>query len=136
MTTLPEIVVTSADYERLWGLLQKLPESNPVRAQLERELERAQIVEPEEISPDVVTMNSRVEVEDATSGERMTVTLAYPGNADFEAGRLSVLAPVGAALLGLRTGQTIDWTLPNGRTKRVKVISVQWQPEAEGELHL
>lgn len=135
-TSLPEIIVTTRDYERLSNVLASLPESHEVGRMLEAELDRADVLEPEEVPNDVVTMNSRVLIEDLETGETLTVTLVYPASADFQAGRLSVLAPVGAALLGLRTGQTIEWPLPGGRRKRVRVAAVEWQPEAAGEDHL
>lgn len=134
--TLPEILVTESDYERLDAILRQLPTQNAVASLLRRELDRAEIVESTEVPGDVVTMNSRVVLEDPETGERHHITLVYPSAADFDAERLSILAPVGAALLGLRPGQTIDWPLPNGRVRRIRVISVDWQPEAAGELDL
>jgi len=134
--TLPEILVTESDYERLDAILRHLPTQHAVASLLRRELDRAEIVESTEVPGDVVTMNSRVVLEDPDTGERHHITLVYPSAADFDAGRLSILAPVGAALLGLRPGQTIDWPLPNGRVRRIRVISVDWQPEAAGELDL
>jgi regulator of nucleoside diphosphate kinase len=134
--TLPEILVTESDYERLDAILRHLPTQNAVASLLRRELDRAEIVESTEVPGDVVTMNSRVVLEDPETGERHHITLVYPSAADFDAERLSILAPVGAALLGLRPGQTIDWPLPNGRVRRIRVISVDWQPEAAGELDL
>lgn len=136
MATLPDIIVTTLDHERLTRVLAGLPEAHAVRGLLEGELDRAEVVEPDEVPADLVTMNSRVTVEDVATGDRHTVTLVYPGAADFEAGRLSILAPVGAALLGLRAGQAIDWPMPNGRRKEVRVVRVEWQPEAAGELSL
>ena len=130
---LPEIVITGPDHERLSDLLATLPESHPVGAQLTAELDRAEVVEPEEIPPDVVTMNSRVVVEELATSDRHVLTLVYPSAADFSQGRLSILAPVGAALLGLRAGQTIDWPLRDGRRKQVRVVEVEWQPQAAGE---
>src|SRR5690606_8585105 len=135
-TPLPEIIVTTRDYERLSNVLASLPDNHEVGRMLEAELDRAEVLEPYEVPSDVVTMNSRVLVEDLESGEQLSVTLVYPASADFQAGRLSVLAPVGAALLGLRAGQTIEWPLPGGRKKRVRVAAVEWQPEAAGEDHL
>lgn len=100
---------------------------------LESELARARVVEPHEIPPDVVTMNSRVRFLDESTGQEREATLVYPKDADPAAGKISVLAPVGAALIGMRAGETIDWPLPNGRSKRLKILAVTWQPEAEGQ---
>lgn len=135
-TTLADIVLTEPDHRRLSGLLRTLPPNHPVGPLLERELDRAEVVESADIPPDVVTMNSRVVVEDLESRKRHTVSLVYPGAADFEEGRLSILAPVGAALLGLREGAEIAWPAPNGTERRVRVISVEWQPEATGDYSL
>ena len=91
---------------------------------------RAVVVPREQIPRDVVTMNSRVEFENETTGERREVTLVYPREADIAAGKISVLVPVGTALLGLRVGQSIDWKLPSGETHRYRIIAVPYQPES------
>jgi regulator of nucleoside diphosphate kinase len=78
-------------------------------------------------------MNSRVIFENETTRERHEVTLVYPGGADIDAGRISVLVPVGTALLGLRVGQSIDWELPSGEKQRYRIVGVPFQPEAAGE---
>ncbi len=135
-SSLPEITITEQDHERLTTLLRGLPAGHPVGALLRAEIDRAEVVESTEIPGDVVTMNSRVVLEDAETGARHDVTLVYPGAADFEHGRLSILAPVDAALLGLRAGQAIDWPMPDGHRKQVRVVSVAWQPEAAGDFTL
>ena len=84
---------------------------------------------------DVITMNSRVRFADETSGREMVLTLVYPDKAGAE-GTISVLAPVGIALLGLKKGQSIDWTVPNGRQLKLKIIDIEYQPEASGDFHL
>jgi regulator of nucleoside diphosphate kinase len=73
--------------------------------------------------------------ENETTGERREVTLVYPGMADIDAGRISILVPVGTALLGLRKGQSIDWELPSGERQRYRIVGVPYQPEAAGEPH-
>jgi regulator of nucleoside diphosphate kinase len=122
----PTIYLTEDDLERLSRLLEG---QSGRFAKLEGELSRAVVVPREQIPPDVVTMNSRVLFEEETSGERREVTLVYPREADIDAGRISVLVPVGTALLGLRVGQSIDWVLPSGEKRRYRVISVPYQPE-------
>jgi regulator of nucleoside diphosphate kinase len=92
------------------------------------------IVDRAELPADVVSMSSRVTFVDECSGQRREVTLVYPARAHPAAGRLSVLAPLGAALLGLSVGQTIEWPLPGGRTARVRIEAVHYQPEAAGDL--
>ncbi|MEZ4321829.1 MAG: nucleoside diphosphate kinase regulator [Myxococcota bacterium] len=134
--TLPEILITERDHERLMRLLGTLPPRHVVGDLLRRELDRADVVESHEIPSDVVTMHSHVVLEDAGTQKRHTVTLVYPGGADFQQGRLSILAPVGAALLGLRAGAEIAWPMPDGSKRLVRVVSVDWQPEAAGDFSL
>jgi regulator of nucleoside diphosphate kinase len=131
MPQLPQIYLTQVDVDRLL----KLVESQPGRRfeQLESELVRATVVPREKIPEDVVTMNSRVVFENETTRERREVTLVYPGSADIDAGKISVLVPVGTALLGLRVGQSIDWQLPGGEMQRFRIVQVPFQPEAAGE---
>ena len=99
---------------------------------LEREIGRADVREPDAIPRDVVTMNSTVTCLDEGSGETRELRLVYPRDADASRGHVSVLAPVGAALLGLSVGQSIDWPLPGGRSTRLTVSAVLYQPEASG----
>jgi len=129
------IVVTEADFERLSRLVLAQPRRNATECgALEEELSRADVVGSDEISPDVVTMNSRARFVDEDVREEFEMTLVYPRDADLAQGRVSVLAPVGAALLGLSVGQAIEWPLPNGGTKRLRVSAVVYQPEAAGDL--
>lgn len=130
-----EIYLTDQDYQRLTGLLART--ENEVSEFLEEEVERAHIFPQDKIPADVVTMNSRVRCSDLDSGEVSELTLVYPQDADIEQGRVSVLAPMGAALIGLRRGQSIEWQLPtSGRKRRLKVTAVLYQPEAAGDWHL
>jgi regulator of nucleoside diphosphate kinase len=132
MAKLPSIYLTQDDLDRLLDMLEAYAAGSGGRRfdQLENELIRAVAVPRSRIPKDVVTMNSRVEFEDEKTGERHEYTLVYPANADISAGRISILAPVGTALLGLSVGQSIDWELPNGQKRRYRVISVPYQPEA------
>jgi regulator of nucleoside diphosphate kinase len=88
------------------------------------ELDRADVVPRADVRGDVVTMHTRVRYLDETAGERREVTLVYPHESDVANGRVSVLAPVGSALLGLSEGQAIDWEFPDGRPRRLRVESV------------
>ena len=128
MTDLPHIYLTQNDMDRLLALVDAYPGRRFEK--LEAELLRANVVPREEIPADVVTMNSRVIFENEATGERREVTLVYPGDADIDAGKISILVPVGTALLGLRVGQSIDWQLPNGEKHRYRVIDVPYQPES------
>jgi regulator of nucleoside diphosphate kinase len=132
------LVITETDQERLRRLIQlSLSGRDRDAAEaLAEELDRAEVVPAERIAGDVVTMNSRVAFQDEESGENREVSLVYPEDSDPARGRISVLAPVGTALLGLSVGQTIDWPLPRDRLRRYRVIAVVYQPEAAGDLHL
>lgn len=132
MSNLPRIVLSRFDQERLERLLDRVG-SRPDLDALREEIERAEIVEPEAVPRDVVTMNSVVRFVDEDSGKESEVTLVFPGHADLESNRISVLAPVGSALLGLSVGDSIDWPVPNARSRRLRVVAVTYQPEAAGD---
>lgn len=131
MQAQPSLLITQRDYEKLSSLLSGI-RSNSTEL-LEEELNRAQIISANDIPKDVVTMNSKVSFMDLDSEKEWTVSLVYPHAANVEEDRISILAPVGVALIGLKVGQEINWPLPNGRAKRLKVISVLYQPDAAGE---
>jgi regulator of nucleoside diphosphate kinase len=127
------IVVTRPDLERLRILIEAARarrrwEEMHVLA-LADELESAEVVEPDSVPPDVVTMRSRVRVRDMVSGEAATYTISYPVEANLEAGRLSVLAPIGTALLGYREGDVVEWPVPGG-LRVLKIEKLEHQPEA------
>lgn len=98
---------------------------------LEHELDRAHIVEPRAIPHDVVTMNSRVRLKNLETGQESELTLVFPSNADIEHHKISVLAPIGTAILGYRTGDTVDWPVPAG-PRKVQIQEILYQPEAAG----
>lgn len=132
------IILTQQDLNRLHALIEGVhSERNAEAAEaLESELGRAQVVEPTAIPPDVVTMNSKVRFVDESNGQEREAQLVYPQDASAAEGRISILAPIGSALIGLRAGDTIDWPMPNGRSKRLRIVEVTWQPEAAGEYDL
>lgn len=131
-----DLVMTSNDVERLRVAIAAASQGHASVALLREEIARAQIVTQSAIPPDVVTMNSRVKIRDLDSGKISELTLVYPRDADADSGRVSVLAPIGSALLGLHEGQTIEWPLPGNRTKRVTVLQICYQPEAAGDYEL
>ncbi|GDX05951.1 nucleoside diphosphate kinase regulator [Buttiauxella sp. A111] len=132
----PAIIINELDAERIDRLLEQPQFANqPVAQALNIELDRAEMRKPEDIPADVVTMNSRVKFRDLASKEEHVRTLVYPVNLTDSDNQLSVMAPVGAALLGLRVGATINWTLPNGNQTHLEVLELQYQPEAAGEYH-
>lgn len=123
----PPIRLTAHDLARLEAMLETPAcRQHPGAAALQRELDRADVLPGP--APDIVGMHARVECIDEHDGTRHLLTLVYPHEADVDAGRISVLAPVGAALLGLTIGQRIDWPTGNGRTLRLRVLTVSPPP--------
>jgi regulator of nucleoside diphosphate kinase len=138
MKSRSDIVLTATDERRLAQLLQAKAndlERNTLEL-LEDELQRATIVDSSQIPADVVTMNSVVSFEDLETGQRSEVTLVYPSASSGTEGRVSILAPIGSALLGLSVGDSIEWPVPGGHSRRLRVTAVHYQPEAEGQLDL
>lgn len=132
----PNIVVSSIDMDRLETLLDSLPAAqSAAKHALLEELARAELLEPADMPPDVVTMNSRVRFALDRPAEEFTLTLAYPKDMQSGDERISVLTPVGNALLGLACGDSIDWTRPDGAIFNLTVLDVLYQPERAGELH-
>jgi regulator of nucleoside diphosphate kinase len=132
-TTQP--IITRADRQRLGTLIDKAAEVGLVERryldELEAELERAVPVEPQDVPADVITMNSTVRLRDLDAGESLEFTLVYPRDASPDDGRISVLAPIGTAIIGYRTGDVIKWPVPAG-TARLKIEDVVYQPESVG----
>jgi regulator of nucleoside diphosphate kinase len=132
------IYITSQDKQRLDKLLAEAAVLDP-REQgdlkaLTEELHRAVIVDPKEVPPDVITMNSRAELIDLDTRETVTFTLVFPAEANIEEEKISVLAPIGAGMLGYRVGDEFEWNVPEG-VRRLKVTKVHYQPEAAGDFH-
>lgn len=136
MTNRPNIIISSLDADRLDALLESLPKGAfPGKAELEVELARADIVEPKQVPPTVVTMNSTVRFRVTSSKEEFSLTLVYPKDLDASGDKISILAPVGSALLGLSQGDDIEWPRPGGGTLKVHIEEVLYQPERAGEYH-
>jgi regulator of nucleoside diphosphate kinase len=131
------ICITQRDMQRLRNLLDNpdLMRQKPYLEQLERELDQADVIESSEISADTVTMNSTALLIDIETDEEMILTLVYPDHAYIPEGRISVLAPVGTAILGCRQGETVEWTVPEG-IRSLRVDCILYQPEAAGEFSL
>jgi regulator of nucleoside diphosphate kinase len=133
-----QLVITETDFDRLSHLVDS-PRYRTSHAALlmtlKGELDRGRVVRPESVPRGIVTMNSRVRVRDLRLDETESYMLVYPEEADIGEGKLSVLAPLGIALLGARTGQVIKFEAPGGM-RRLKIEKVLYQPEAAGEFHL
>jgi regulator of nucleoside diphosphate kinase len=132
----PKIILSSQDLDRIETLLDSLP-PNVLAGQgaLMAELNRADVVEPPDIPPTVVTMNSTVRFTIESTGEEFCLTLVYPKDMDGRTDRISVLAPIGSALLGLSVSDHIEWPTPGGGMIRVRIMEVLYQPERDGEFH-
>jgi regulator of nucleoside diphosphate kinase len=119
------IRITETDLLRLTNL--EIPRA------LETELDRAVVLRSASVPPDLVTMHSTIFYEDDRSGTRTVITIVYPPEADTSKGKVSVLAPLGTALLGLSVGQSIIWSFPDGTTRTLRVVELVYQPEAAEE---
>lgn len=134
--TRPAIIINEFDAERIDRLLEQPAYANsPVANALNDELDRAQMCAPEDMPHDVVSMNSQVRFRDLATGEERVRTLVFPAQMTDSSSQLSVMAPVGAALLGLRAGSAIHWELPGGTSTHLEVLELLYQPEAAGEFH-
>ena len=133
------IVVTEFDMKRL---RKRIEDSQKARSmdsrhvdELSRELSEAEVLPAERIPADVITMNSEVRLRDLEDNEEVTWKLVFPEDADAASGKISVLAPVGTALIGYRVGDIIEWQVPAG-TVRYEVLQIVYQPESHGDFHL
>ncbi len=133
------IHITQFDMDRLVELIEGLrmtPKANQANLDLlEKELYRAVVVDSKDIPSNVVTMNSKVSVTDTETGETIAYTLVFPAAANISENKLSILAPLGMALLGYQKGDIIEWPVPSG-VRRVRVDEIHYQPEAAGDYHL
>ncbi len=134
----PELRITKKDMERLRLVVDRNIDGNMGQAAeaLELELDRAQVVDDDQVPSDVLTMRSRALCEDLETGKQRELVLSYPNETDPSEGKVSVLAPVGLALLGLKVGDTIRWPMPGGRTTTLKLVKILYQPEAAGDMDL
>lgn len=127
----PAITIARSDHRKLLAFATGLEARDPDLAEsLFAELERARVVDDHRVAADIVRIGSAVTY--AADGEARTVTLVYPGEADISLGRISVLTPVGTALLGLSPGQSIGWTDRGGRGHRLTVEAVSQPDPAVG----
>jgi regulator of nucleoside diphosphate kinase len=129
------IYITKADMTRLRNLIEAQKVSRDDLTRLRSELDHARVVDPDEIPGDVITMNSKARLRDLDDQEEMTFTLVFPEHASIDHDRISVVAPIGTAMLGQREGDEFEWEVPAGRV-RLKVIKVLYQPEAAKQYHL
>lgn len=124
-----EIILTKTDFQKISALIAA--NTTAIGESLEEELGRAFLVDDDQLPANVVSMNSTVKFEDVNDGNPTVVTLVYPHEANIDENKVSILTPVGSALIGLRVGQTIRWAFPNGKEKDLKVISVAPKSEVK-----
>ncbi|MGE0758231.1 MAG: nucleoside diphosphate kinase regulator [Pirellulaceae bacterium] len=133
------IYITESDMRRLRELLRTTKDpygkQRPHLQVLQKELDRARLIADQDVDPDVVTMNSDVRLRDCQTDAEIGCTIVFPDFADAAEGRISVLAPLGAALLGYRTGDRVSFTAPAGK-QTCEILELTYQPEAAGDLHL
>lgn len=135
MTQRPPLIINRLDAERLQRLIDEAGRDRDVAEALQAELLRGEVYDPEEMPGDVVSMNSQVLFTDLARQRRIIRTLVYPRSLAETDDGISVMAPVGAALLGLRVGDVIDWPLPDGEPARLRIEAILWQPERAGQFH-
>lgn len=126
------ISITQLDLYRLNSLVENTTDSDS----LQNEVERARVVDFPEVATDLVTMNTRFRYLNITDDKTAEIMIVYPKDANTREGMISVLAPLGTALIGLREQEEIDWAFPDGKTKKLKVLEILYQPESSGDLHL
>jgi len=128
------IFITEKDYARIRHVMSSV---NSIDYEnLELELERAKIISDDEVPPDLVTMNSRVKFFNIQENKEMIVTIVYPDDANDNEGKVSILDPLGSALIGLLENREINWMFPDGKTKTLRILKVLYQPEANQDWHL
>jgi regulator of nucleoside diphosphate kinase len=131
----PPIYITESDMAKLKPLVERMENSRDDLRALQSELEKARTVAPKEVPRDVITMNSKARLRDLETNEEMIYTLVFPEDANVEEDKISVVAPIGTAMLGQRVGDEFEWEVPAG-TVRLRVEELLYQPEAAGDFHL
>jgi regulator of nucleoside diphosphate kinase len=129
----PKIILSEQDLHRLETMLEHQTKLSATMQQLEEELARAIVVKPQEVPSNVVSMHAQVLITIAPSTTPTEITLVYPHEFKGEAGQVNVIAPIGAAILGLTEGQVIEWPQPDGKMMQVKIEKVLYQPERAGD---
>ena len=131
----PKIILSEQDLNRLETMLEHQAKLTETMKLLEGELARAEVVKPDQLPANVVSMNAKVLITIAPSIQSSEITLVYPHDFRGETGQVNIVAPIGAAILGLAEGQEIEWPQPDGHMMKVKVEKVLYQPEREGDFN-
>lgn len=132
----PSIYITTQDAEKLRKLMREAYHSDyrgsDYLKKLAGEIEKASVVQPDQIPSNVITLNSTARLVDQQTNEEMIYTLVFPEDADPSQGKISILAPIGTAMLGYKTGDTFEWDTPGGK-RIIRVQEILYQPEASGD---
>ena len=132
----PSIFITTKDVEKLRDLIREAYHTeyrgSDYLKKLTEEMEKASVVQPAQIPSDVITLNSTARLIDQETNEEMVYTLVFPEDADTSQGKISILAPIGTAMLGYRVGDTFEWDTPGGK-RIIRVKEILYQPEAAGD---
>lgn len=131
----PKIIISEQDLNRLETMLEHQTKFTETMKHLEDELARAEVVKPNQLPANAVSMNAKVLITVAPSTKSSEITLVYPHDFRGEAGQVNIIAPIGAAILGLAEGQEIEWPQPDGQMMKVKIEKVLYQPEREGDFN-
>ncbi len=128
--------ITDLDHVRIFNLLRRQAAAGSASdhaSVLAEVIDASDQVRPQEIAGDVVTMYSKLRVADPAGGDERSVTLVYPPDADAAQGMISVLSPLGTALLGVRVGEVAQWQGADGKPGALTVLAIEFQPEASGD---
>ena len=132
----PSIFITTKDVEKLRDLIREAYHTEyrgiDYLKKLAEEIEKASVVQPDQIPSDVITLSSTARLVDQQTDEEMTYTLVFPEDAEVTQGKISILAPIGTAMLGYRVGDTFEWDTPGGK-RTIRVKEILYQPEAAGD---
>ena len=133
-------ILSELDFERLLRVIENLSKKGNIQYQLEKKIDNMEIVEPESVPSDLITMNSELICEvNAPNGDCLIpqkIKLVYPSEANFEHGKVSILTPLGTALLGAKAGISVSWNGLDGIVRSLRLNDVIYQPEANGDWHL
>jgi regulator of nucleoside diphosphate kinase len=134
------IYITKTDRDRLGNLIELTREHHdraniPYVAKLEDQLEYAEVVASDDIPPDVITMRSKIKLKDLDTDEEKVYSIVFPSEADFDEGKISILAPLATALIGYKRGDTVEFEAPS-RLRRLLILDILYQPESVGDYNL
>lgn len=133
----PKQVMTNVDFDRILGLIERTPSDEAIVKIWEEKLNRVSVIDQRVTPPDLITIHSTFKVKHLTHAVGPeSMSLVYPHEASIEDGKISILAPLGVAILGHRVGETISWQGRDGHLRKITINSLTYQPESSGDWHL